>query len=56
MHLQPLFEGFTYYPDEAGKSVSDKLFEYGLCLPSGLNMTTVKKRERDIGIVKEFLK
>src|SRR5699024_4468552 len=35
MHLQPLFEGARYYPHEEGNSVSDKLFENGLCLPSG---------------------
>lgn len=39
MHLQPLFEGIKYYSHEDGNSVSDKLFEDGLCLPSGSNMT-----------------
>ena len=39
MHLQPLFADVKYYPHEAGKSVSDELFENGLCLPSGSNMT-----------------
>lgn len=41
MHLQPLYNGCQYYPhfaDEVG-SVSDRLFELGLCLPSGSNMT-----------------
>lgn len=39
MHLQPLFAGVTYYPHEEGNSVSDQLFERGLCLPSGTNMS-----------------
>lgn len=39
MHLQPLFSGKTYYPHEADFSVSDHLFNYGLCLPSGSNLS-----------------
>ncbi|AZV45328.1 pyridoxal phosphate-dependent aminotransferase [Peribacillus asahii] len=39
LHLQPLFEGKKYYMHEEGRSVSDKLFANGLCLPSGSNMT-----------------
>ena len=35
MHLQPIFEGFPYY----GGRVSERLFESGLCLPSGSNLT-----------------
>jgi dTDP-4-amino-4,6-dideoxygalactose transaminase len=35
MHLQPVFEQYPYY----GDGVSDKLFENGLCLPSGSNLT-----------------
>lgn len=35
MHLQPVFEGCTFY----GDGVSEKLFEQGLCLPSGSNLT-----------------
>lgn len=34
MHLQPVFNGAPYY----GGGVSDRLFENGLCLPSGSNM------------------
>jgi len=34
MHLQPLYEGAPYY----GNNLSDRLFEYGLCLPSGSNL------------------
>lgn len=35
MHLQPVFEGAPYY----GTGVSDRLFEKGLCLPSGSTLT-----------------
>jgi dTDP-4-amino-4,6-dideoxygalactose transaminase len=35
MHMQPIFKGFPFY----GKGVSEKLFENGLCLPSGSNLT-----------------
>ena len=35
MHLQPLYQNSPYY----GNRLSDKLFKYGLCLPSGSNLT-----------------
>jgi dTDP-4-amino-4,6-dideoxygalactose transaminase len=35
MHLQPVFADAPYY----GDGVSERLFEDGLCLPSGSNMT-----------------
>lgn len=35
MHLQPVFSDCPYY----GNGTSDKLFENGLCLPSGSNLT-----------------
>lgn len=35
MHLQPIFENYPYY----GNSVAEELFENGLCLPSGSNLT-----------------
>lgn len=35
MHLQPIFRDAPYY----GNGVSDMLFDNGLCLPSGSNMT-----------------
>lgn len=38
MHLQPVFEGAKYYPHE-GRDVGRELFETGLCLPSGSNLT-----------------
>ena len=39
LHLQPLFEGNTYYSHAINESVSEHLFEKGLCLPSGSNLT-----------------
>jgi len=41
MHLQPVFADAPYY----GGNVSEKLFENGLCLPSGSNLTD-EDRER----------
>ncbi len=41
MHLQPVYESFPYY----GNGVSDELFEKGLCLPSGSNLSDAD-RER----------
>lgn len=35
MHLQPVFEGCPYF----GDGTSARLFEQGLCLPSGSNLT-----------------
>ena len=39
MHLQPLFEGAPYFAHVAGDDVSARLFERGVCLPSGSNLT-----------------
>jgi dTDP-4-amino-4,6-dideoxygalactose transaminase len=35
MHLQPVFKTYNYYGDK----VAENLFEKGLCLPSGSNLT-----------------
>ena len=35
MHLQPVFRSCPFY----GAGVSDRLFEQGLCLPSGASLT-----------------
>ena len=35
MHLQPIFEKYPYY----GNQVAENLFNFGLCLPSGSNIT-----------------
>jgi pyridoxal phosphate-dependent aminotransferase EpsN len=39
LHLQPLFRGRKYYSHHETYSVSDQLFDSGICLPSGSNMT-----------------
>jgi dTDP-4-amino-4,6-dideoxygalactose transaminase len=49
MHLQPIFENYPYY----GENVSEKLFENGLCLPSGSNLTELDKN-RIIKVLKDF--
>lgn len=46
MHLQPIFEKYPYY----GNKVSETLFENGLCLPSGSNLTD-DDRTRIKGVV-----
>ena len=35
MHLQPIFAEAPYY----GTDISEKLFDNGLCLPSGSNLS-----------------
>ena len=47
MHLQPVFEMHPYY----GNKVAEILFENGLCLPSGSNLTD-SDRERIATVVK----
>lgn len=39
MHLQPVFEKYPYY----GNKVAEELFEKGLCLPSGSNLSAKDK-------------
>lgn len=39
MHLQPIFDKYPFY----GNKVSEDLFEKGLCLPSGSNLTEEDK-------------
>jgi dTDP-4-amino-4,6-dideoxygalactose transaminase len=47
MHLQPIFEKYPFY----GSNVAQNLFENGLCLPSGSNLTDID-RERISKIIK----
>lgn len=39
MHLQPIFQDYLYF----GNQVSEELFNNGLCLPSGSNLTEIEK-------------
>lgn len=48
MHMQPVFADAPYY----GGKVAEELFENGLCLPSGSNLTDAE-RERIAAKVKE---
>ncbi|WP_282629975.1 DegT/DnrJ/EryC1/StrS family aminotransferase [Empedobacter sedimenti] len=48
MHMQPVFADAPYY----GEKVAEELFENGLCLPSGSNLTDAE-RERIAAKVKE---
>lgn len=47
MHLQPVFQGCPYY----GDGTSDRLFDQGLCLPSGTAMTD-SDLERVVDVVR----
>ena len=48
MHLQPVFANAPYY----GRDISEHLFNQGLCLPSGSNLTDSDK----IRIIEVFKK
>jgi dTDP-4-amino-4,6-dideoxygalactose transaminase len=50
MHLQPIFEGYPYY----GNQVAENLFQNGLCLPSGSNLTE-GELERVLEVFKKML-
>lgn len=52
MHLQPVFEGSAYYGDH----LEEKLFDQGLCLPSGSNLMEVELDRIFAGLEKYFEK
>jgi len=49
MHLQPIFADAPYY----GKKVAEELFDNGLCMPSGSNLSD-NDRERIEKVIKDF--
>ncbi|WP_448607483.1 DegT/DnrJ/EryC1/StrS family aminotransferase [Paenimyroides ceti] len=49
MHLQPVFKDSPYY----GNKVAEDLFDKGLCLPSGSNLTT-QDQNRIAEVIKNF--
>lgn len=49
MHLQPVFKDSPYY----GEKVSETLFENGLCLPSGSNLSD-EERNRITTVIKTY--
>jgi dTDP-4-amino-4,6-dideoxygalactose transaminase len=51
MHLQPVFKDYPFY----GSGVSETLFETGLCLPSGSNLTD-SDRKRIKSVVNALFK
>lgn len=51
MHLQPVFKNTSYY----GGTVAEKLFNNGLCLPSGSSLTDID-RERIKSVILTFKK
>ena len=52
MHLQPVFEKCDYYTHD-NRSVSTLLFESGVCLPSGSNLTE-EQVDRVISIIRSI--
>lgn len=54
MHLQPVFRNCRYFP-HGQASISDQLFEQGLCLPSGSNMS-LDDVQRIVSAIRNFLK
>ncbi len=51
MHLQPVFEMFPYY----GGNISETLFQKGLCLPSGSNLSE-RDKERITAVFNDFFR
>ncbi len=39
LHMQPLFQNTRYYSHSENEHIAEKLFETGICLPSGSNLT-----------------
>jgi len=50
MHMQPIFEKYTYY----GTNFCEELFKKGLCLPSGPNLT-IHEKERITQVITTFV-
>lgn len=54
MHLQPVFQEYDYFSHyENGESVSEDIFDRGICLPSDIK-NTAEDMDFIIGIVKKF--
>lgn len=54
MHMQPVFQSCKYY-NHGDASVSRNLFENGICLPSGSNMTDAQQ-DRIMESIRKYLK
>lgn len=55
LHMQPLFEGFSYYSHKKNENIAEELFNKGVCLPSGSSMTK-EQQVRVIECILIFLK
>ncbi|KQL36902.1 aminotransferase class I/II-fold pyridoxal phosphate-dependent enzyme [Psychrobacillus sp. FJAT-21963] len=55
LHLQPVFEGCKFYPHSEDETVSEILFEQGICLPSDSKMT-FEQQEKVINVLLNTLK
>ncbi len=51
MHMQPIFKNAPYY----GDTIAEELFDTGLCLPSGSNLT-MEEKDRISNKINSFLK
>ena len=51
MHLQPVFKKYPYY----GTNVAETLFDKGLCMPSGSNLTD-EERGRIATVINDFFR
>ena len=54
MHLQPLYKGYEYVSKKS-KDISAKLFQNGLCLPSGSSLSE-KDQDKIIQVIKSLIK
>ncbi|WP_312001400.1 aminotransferase class I/II-fold pyridoxal phosphate-dependent enzyme [Paenibacillus forsythiae] len=54
LHLQPIFERASFYPHSETLCVSERLFQSGLCLPSGSSLTP-EQQQRVIDRVHETM-
>lgn len=50
MHLQPIFSKYPYYGDR----LSERLFEHGLCLPSGSNLSKADQSRIEMSFQRLF--
>jgi len=54
LHMQPLYDNFKYYPHNKSVSVSEELFNTGICLPSGSNMS-IESQMKVVECIKKAL-
>ncbi|MFD1773462.1 aminotransferase class I/II-fold pyridoxal phosphate-dependent enzyme [Paenibacillus rhizophilus] len=54
LHLQPVFEGSRFYPHSETLSVSERLFQSGICLPSGSSLS-LDQQQRVIDCIRRSL-